>query len=152
MKSATKRFAGRAVDLLRRAELGDARRASITAMRSDRISASSWSWVTNSGGQAEPALQALHLELHLLAQLAVERAERLVEQQQARAEHDGARKRDALLLPARELARQAAAVSRKVDERERVGDPAVASPRAAPCASRAETRCSARRVMCGNSA
>ena len=33
-------------------------------------------------GQAEPALQAAHLELHRLAQLAVERAERLVEQQQ----------------------------------------------------------------------
>ena len=34
-------------------------------------------------GQPEPSLQAAHLELHRLAQLAVERAERLVEQQQA---------------------------------------------------------------------
>ena len=54
-------------------------------------------------GQAEPALQAAHLELHGLAQLAVERAERLVEQQQPRVEDDGAGQRHALLLAAREL-------------------------------------------------
>ena len=52
---------------------------------------------------------ALQLELHLLAQLQVERAERLVEQQHARAVDERARERDALLLAARELARLAAA-------------------------------------------
>ena len=53
---------------------------------------------------AEPPLQLLQLELHLLAQLAVERAERLVAQQHARLDHQRARERHALLLAARELA------------------------------------------------
>ena len=46
---------------------------------------------------------ALELDLHLLAQLQVERAERLVEQQHARAVDDRARERDALALAAGEL-------------------------------------------------
>ncbi len=50
--------------------------------------------------EAEPPLQALDLELHLLAQLAVERAEGLVEEEQCRIEDDRARERDALLLAA----------------------------------------------------
>ena len=50
-------------------------------------------------------VQVLDLELHLLAQLLVERAERLVHQKQRRLEHDGAGQRDALLLSARKLAR-----------------------------------------------
>ena len=50
---------------------------------------------------------ALQLELHLLAQLQVERAERLVEQQHARPVDERARERDALALAARELDRLA---------------------------------------------
>ena len=46
----------------------------------------------------------LELDLHLLAQLQVERAQRLVEQQHRGLVHDRARQRDALALPARELA------------------------------------------------
>ena len=42
---------------------------------------------------------------HLLAQLGVEVGERLVEQQHARLDDERARKRDALLLAARELRR-----------------------------------------------
>ena len=53
--------------------------------------------------RAEVGLQLLQLDLHVLAQLQVERAERLVEQQQRRLEHQAARDRDALLLPAGEL-------------------------------------------------
>src|SRR5471030_1441410 len=49
-------------------------------------------------GEAKPALQAADLELHGLAQLAVEGAERLVEQQQTRIEDDGAGQRHPLLL------------------------------------------------------
>ncbi len=52
---------------------------------------------------AEALVQAADLELHLLAQLLVERAERLVHQDQLRLEHQRARQRDALLLAAREL-------------------------------------------------
>ena len=55
--------------------------------------------------EVELALHALELDLHLAAQLEVERAERLVEQQHARPQHERARQRDALLLPAGELAR-----------------------------------------------
>ncbi len=51
------------------------------------------------------ALDALELDLHLLAQLQVERAERLVEQQHLRAVDDRARERDALALAAGELRR-----------------------------------------------
>ena len=61
---------------------------------------------------AESAVQMLDLDLHLLAQLLVEGAERLVHQQQRRLEHDGAGDRDALLLSARELSRIALRRSR----------------------------------------
>ena len=54
-------------------------------------------------GDAEPRLEQLELELHLFAQLPVERAERLVEQQHGGAVDEGARERDALLLAAGEL-------------------------------------------------
>ena len=50
-------------------------------------------------------LDHLQLELHLLAQLEVERAERLVQQQDARPVDERAGERDALLLPAGELPR-----------------------------------------------
>ena len=51
----------------------------------------------------ELVLDALQLELHLLAQLDVERAERLVEQQRGRPVDERARQRDPLLLAAGEL-------------------------------------------------
>ena len=63
-------------------------------------------------------VQMLDLELHLLAQLLVERAERLVHQQQWRLEDHGARQRNALLLAAGELVRKARPVVRQPDERE----------------------------------
>jgi hypothetical protein len=53
-------------------------------------------------GGAELAQQAAQLDLHRLAQLAVERAEGLVEQHQLGADREGARDGDALLLAARE--------------------------------------------------
>ena len=59
------------------------------------------------GGDAELAQQALELDLHRLAQLAVERGEGLVEQQQLGAHDQGAGDGDALLLAARERARRA---------------------------------------------
>ncbi len=52
-------------------------------------------------------LDLLELELHLLAQLEVERAERLVEQQGRRLVDERAREGDALLLAAGELSRLA---------------------------------------------
>ena len=70
---------------------------------------------------AEPGLQQLQLELHLLAQLPVERAERLVEQQHGGAVHECAGQRDALLLPARELRGLAVGEAAHLHEVERLG-------------------------------
>ena len=71
-------------------------------------------------GDPDLALDPLELDLHLLAQLQVERAERLVEQQHARAVDDRAGERDALALAAGELRRLALA------------DAAAAAPSPAP--------------------
>ena len=60
-------------------------------------------------GDPDRLLDVLELDLHLLAQLQVERAERLVEQQHARPVDERARQRDALTLAAGELARLALA-------------------------------------------
>src|SRR4030095_10843008 len=58
-------------------------------------------------GDAEALLYVDELELRALAQLLVERAERLLEQQELRPLRKAARQRDALLLSARELVRLA---------------------------------------------
>src|SRR5262252_5456651 len=77
----------------------------MTAIRSDMVSASSWSCLT---------LDVLDLELHLLAQLLVERAEWLVHEQDRRAVDERAREGHALLLATGELRREARAVAREV--------------------------------------
>ncbi len=66
---------------------------------------------------ADVALQADQLDLHLLAQLRVERAERLVEQQQARPVDESARERDPLLLAAGQFVREAARLVGELDLR-----------------------------------
>ncbi len=58
-------------------------------------------------GEAAVALDAAQLDLHLLAKPPVQRREGLVEQQNARLRHDGARQGHPLLLPAGELLRTA---------------------------------------------
>jgi hypothetical protein len=64
-------------------------------------------------------MNAFDLDLHLLAQILVESAQRLVEQQHIRAEHQSAGESDALLLAARQFARIAAGETAEVNERER---------------------------------
>ena len=54
-------------------------------------------------GNSHGVLEALQLDLHLPAQLLVERGERLVQQQHPRALHQGAGERDPLALAAGEL-------------------------------------------------
>ena len=101
---------------------------------------------------ADLLLDPLELDLHLLAQLEVERAERLVEQQHLRAVDDRAGERDALALAAGEL-------RRACGRRGPAGAPSRAPrPRAAALA-RARTLRMRRpystfsaTVMCGNSA
>ena len=60
-------------------------------------------------GRAQLPADAQDLQLERLAQLLVERAERLVHEQQPRPEDDRPRERDPLLLAARQLARIAVA-------------------------------------------
>ena len=68
-------------------------------------------------------LDRLELDLHLLAELQVERAERLVEQQDAGPIHERPGERDPLALAARELGGLAGVVALQADHPERLGDP-----------------------------
>ena len=77
-------------------------------MRSARLIASTWSWVTKNEGGAEPCMQVLQLGAQLRAQLGVEvRQGGFVEEEHRRLAHDGAAHGDALALPARKLPRLA---------------------------------------------
>ncbi len=67
-------------------------------------------------GDAEPVLDLLELALDLPAQLEVERAQRLVEQQQLWPVDDGPRQRHALLLAAGKLGRQTLTEAGEADE------------------------------------
>ena len=69
---------------------------------------------------ADLALDLLELDLHLLAQLEVERAEGLVEQQHLGAVDEGAGERDALALAAGELRRGTIAVGAEPHRLERL--------------------------------
>src|SRR5207245_4864204 len=74
-------------------------------------------------GDAEPLMQLPDLELHLLAQLFVERAQRLVHEDQLRLEHQRARHRDPLLLAAGELRRPPLAEAGELHHAQRALDP-----------------------------
>ena len=73
-------------------------------------------------GHAEPALQVHQFELRALAQLFVERGQRLVEQQHLRTARQRARQRHALLLAAGELIRLALLHAVELDQRNHLGD------------------------------
>ncbi len=75
----------------------------MTTMRSEIDSASVWSWVTMTKVVPSSRLQPLQLDLHLFAQMRIQRRQRLVEQQHARLADDGAGKRDTLALATREF-------------------------------------------------
>ena len=76
-------------------------------------------------GDLELLLDALELDLQVDAQARVERAERLVEQQHGRLEHERARQGDALLLAAGELRRAPVPVVLHAHQRQRLGDAAL---------------------------
>ena len=71
-----------------------------------------------------PALNFLQLKLRFFAQLAVERAERLVEQKQPGTRRERARKSDALSLPARKLVNAPRAMGRELRHFEKLRDAA----------------------------
>ena len=73
-------------------------------------------------GRAGFAMQPLDLDLHRLPQLAVERAERFVHQDQRRPIDQAACQCDALLLPAGQLAREPAAESAEAHHVEHRGN------------------------------
>ena len=67
-------------------------------------------------GDPDLAMNALELDLHLLAQVLVERAQRLVEQEHVGVEHEAARQRHPLLLAAGQLARIAVGEPAQADQ------------------------------------
>ena len=73
-------------------------------------------------GQAEPSVQRAKFELHLLAQVLVEGAQRFVEQDHPRLEHQRAGEGHALLLTARKLRGPAVAERAEPDPVERGRD------------------------------
>ena len=74
-------------------------------------------------GDPDLDLDPLELELEALAQLQIERAERLVEEQDVGPVDERPGERDPLLLAARQLVRLAPSVAAEVDELEGLGDP-----------------------------
>ena len=100
-------------------------------------------------GDPELLLDPLQLDLQLLAELEVERPERLVEQERLRPVHDRAGERDALALAARELGGLAAAVALELHERERLRRRAGAARPRAPSSRAGRTRRSPARSCAG---
>ena len=101
---------------------------------------------------AEPLVQPAHLELHLLAQLLVERAERLVHQHELGLEHERARDGDALLLAAGKLRRPPRAEAGELHHVERALDALARSRRAAIPRTDSGNAMFSATLMCGNSA
>ena len=98
------------------------------------------------------ALDPLELELHLLAELEVERAERLVEQQHLGLVDDRARERDPLALAAGELDRLARSEAGEAHHLERRLGPRRAARASATRAHPQPVLDVLGTFMCGNSA
>ena len=96
-------------------------------------------------------LDALELDLHLLAQLEVERTERLVEQQDGRLVDERPRQRDALGLAAGDLGRLARVEARQLDELEHLAHAALTSLSLTPL-RRSPKATFSKIVRCGNRA
>ena len=90
-------------------------------------------WVTMHDGRRGPVPQAEQLEVEPLAGQRIERAERLVEQQDRGLERERPGEGDALARPARQLGR-----SRRDDRRVEADELDQASPGARPAARRGQ--------------
>ena len=97
----------------------------MTAIVSAIVIASSWSCVTWTNVIPTSCWMRLSSSCMLLAELQVERAERLVEQEHSRLVDERAPERDALLLPARELPRLALREPGEPDELEHLAHAAL---------------------------
>ena len=123
MKSATNRRGRPLVQLLRRAQLLD-----LAAVHDRDPVAHRERLLLVVGhvdeGDADLDLDALELDLELAPELEVERAERLVEEQDVGSIDERPGQGDALLLAARQLVGAPPLVAGQVDELERLADPA----------------------------
>ncbi len=104
------------------------------------------------GGDVHLVVQPAQPVAQLLADLRVERTERLVEQQHLRLDGERAGQRHALPLAAGELRRVAVGELLEVHELEQLVDPRPWSPPSAACGSRDRTRRCRDTVMCLNAA
>ena len=104
-------------------------RALITTTRDERKTASGIEWVTNT--TVVPVCSQIRRtsRVHPLAGHLVERPERLVHQQDRRLERERPGDRDALLHPARELARVVLQEVAQLDELEHLASPAAIAAR-----------------------
>ena len=93
----------------------------ITTIRSDMVSASSWSCVTMIVVMPRRPLQIADFAAQPGAHPRIERRQRLVEQQQTRRERQRARQRHPLLLAAGELGRIFVGLLGQADERQQLG-------------------------------
>jgi hypothetical protein len=89
-------------------------------------------------GDADLRLDPLQLELHLLAELEVERAKWLVQQQHLRLVDERPGQGHSLLLAARELGRPPAFEAGKIDQLQGLADPAIHVPAGHLLPSKAE--------------
>ena len=103
-------------------------------------------------GDAQLALDPAHGAPQLLADAGVERAERLVQQQHLRPVRQRARQRDALLLAARELRRQALVHAVERDELQQLLAPRAPLRRACTPRTRSANSMLSATVMWRNSA
>ncbi len=104
-------------------------------------------------GDADLALQRGELAAQRVAELGIERAQRLVEEEHGRLEGERPGEGDALLLSAGQLVRAALRVLGQSDELEGAGDPVRPGPSCrGPCATAGRTRRSRRTSRCGNRA
>ena len=95
----------------------------MTTSRSETSSASSWSWVTNSGGHVHLVVQPAQPVPQLLAHLGVERAERLVQQQHPRLGRQRPGQRHPLPLAAGQLGGQPVGELLQVHQLEQLAHP-----------------------------
>ena len=103
-------------------------------------------------GDPDLALDPLQLDLQALAELQVERAERLVEQQHPGQVDQGPGERDALLLAAGELGRAAVRLGGEPDPLELGRDPPVDLALRRPSCAAARRRRSRSTLRCGKRA
>ena len=128
-----------------------------TTTRSASSSASSWSWVTKTVVWPVLVVDLAQPAAQLRAHLGVERAERLVEQQDARLDGERAGERHALALAAGELGRIALLEAGELDEVEQLHArasriSALRRPRRAPGRAVRPKAMLSNTVMCRNSA